>query len=113
MKVQETNFNMYQGDTFIMELRLTDPETGAPLDYTGATATGMLRVSFSDILEAGVFTCVFTDALNGVLRVSMTAEETAALDFAKAFYDIEVLDALGVRRKVLRGKVTLIKEATK
>jgi len=112
-KVQVTNFDIYQGDTLSMVLRLTDTDTGEPIDYTGATARGMLRTNYNDASPAGTFTCVFTDAANGVLSVSMTDEQTAALSFTKAEYDIEVEDAGGSVRKVLRGKATLLREATK
>lgn len=112
-KVQETNINIYQGTTFRMVLRLSNPETGEAIDYTGSTARGMLRVSYADAAPAGTFTCAFTDAANGVLLVSMTDEQTAALNFNKAFYDIEVEDAGGNVRQVLRGVATLYKEATK
>lgn len=113
MNVQEYDFNIYQGSTLRMVLRLTDPENGEPLDYTGATARGKLRVAYTDASPAGEFTCAFTDAANGVLSVSMTDEATAALNFTKAFYDIEVETSGGEVRQVLRGTVTLKKEATK
>lgn len=112
-KVQVTNFTLYQGETFRMVLRLTDPTTGEPVDYTGATARGQMRVNFSDESPAGVFTCAFTDAANGVLQISMTDAETSALNFNKADYDIEVVQAGGIVQRILMGKVTLSREATK
>lgn len=113
MKVQEYNFNIYQGSTLNLVLRLSDIESGEPLDYTGFTARGMIRVRYTDPTPAGEFTCVFTDAANGVLSVSMSSVETGALDFKTAFYDIEIVAPGGSVRQVLRGKVTLFMEATK
>lgn len=112
-KVQVTNFTLYQGETFRMVLRLTDPTSGEPVDYTGATVRGQMRVNYTDPTPAGVFTCAFTDPANGVILVSMTDAETSALNFNKAEYDIEVVDAGGNVQRVLMGKVTLSKEATK
>lgn len=113
MNVQEYNFNIYQGSTLSLVLRLSDPETGQALDFTGFTARGMMRVKYDDAAPAGVFTCEFTDEATGVVSVSMTAAETAALNFSKAYYDIEVVAPGGSVRQVLRGQVTLLKEATK
>lgn len=113
MRVQEYNFNIYQGSTLNLVLRLSDQESGEPLDYTGFIARGMIRVKYNDAAPAGTFTCIFTDAEHGVLNVSMTSGETAALDFSKAYYDIEVVAPGGSVRQVLRGQVTLYKEATK
>lgn len=113
MAVQVTNFNIYQGTTLLMVLRLTDPQTGEPVDYTGFTARGMMRVNYNDVTPAGVFTCEFTDPAAGVLELRMTDAETAALNFTKAFYDIEVEDSAGKVEQILRGQVTLFRNATK
>lgn len=112
-KVAVMNFTIYQGETFRMVLRLSDSESGEPADYTGFIARAMLRVNFNDVTPAGVFTCIFTDAANGVLELRMTDEETEALDFTKANYDVEVEDAGGDVTRVLMGKVTLSRNATK
>lgn len=108
---------IYQGATFKKVVRLTD-STPAAIDLTGATARMQIRAALADetalieLTEANGRALV-TDAENGKITLLITAEDTAALDFTKGVYDMEIEYSDGTVDRVLEGKVKLSKEVTR
>lgn len=111
MKPYEYNFTIQQGETFRRtfinqseELNLSDYES--------------VRMQIRSRPEDE--TIIWDSAVDGLLQLQedrivliISAELTAAFDFTKAGYDIELVKADGTVEKLARGSITLIKEYTK
>lgn len=111
------NLTIYQGSTFKRILRLKDSNDAA-IDLSGATARMHVRATLADtatLLELNETNgrAVVSDAVNGEVTLFVTATVTAALDFSKAVYDLEIQYSDGTVDRVLQGGVTLSKEVTR
>jgi len=108
-----------EGATFSMTFEWRDAN-GAVVDFSSYTD---VRMDIRATKEAGTaiassegetptLVMDLTDANVGVLVVTMTATNTAALDFHRAVYDIEAFNTPTVYRLV-EGSVTLSREASR
>jgi hypothetical protein len=114
------NLIIFQGTTFRRVIRLQDTTVtpAVPIDLSGATVRMHIRAAISDtatLLELNETNgrAVISDALNGEITLLVTAAITAALDFLKAVYDLEIQYSNGTVDRVLQGGVTLSKEVTR
>lgn len=88
-----------------------------PVDMTDATARMHIRATLAaeeTILELTTENSriIIDDAAKTILLV-LTAEETEALSFAAAVYDLEVVESDGTVHRVLEGSLSLRKEVTR
>lgn len=109
------NFEIHQGSTFITTFTV---DADSEIDFASYSSIRMQirkspesAVLWDSAENAGSLTKV--DSKN--IRISLTAAQTAALDFIEAGYDIELVTSAGtpVVDKWLTGTITLIKEYTK
>jgi hypothetical protein len=49
----------------------------------------------------------------GTVTLALTAAQSAALDFDRAYYDIEIVSPAGVVTRLVQGTVTLSREVTR
>lgn len=87
-----------------------------PTNLTGYTARMQLRESVDSedvLLELTSPTELVLDATAGMITVSMTEAETAALTFDTAVYDLELVSSGGISKRLAAGKVTVSKEVTR
>lgn len=119
MRLQKVNFTILQGTTFSYQIKIEN-EDGSAFDLTGYTLRMQARVTLGDsstvITSTGgspnlTITCA-TPA-TGILYISMTPAQTAALDFFTALYDLEGEHDDGDVYRFLQGAITLSKEATR
>jgi len=117
MAAAEYNFTIEQGATFSKTITYYDAN-GALVDLTSYTAAMKARVNKSDtatvIISSGGsqnLTITLGGAL-GTIALAMTATQTAALSFDKAYYDLELTLSSTVTR-IIQGMITLSKEVTK
>jgi hypothetical protein len=106
-----------QGSTFKRIIRLTDA-TPAAIDLTGCTARMHIRQTISDTetlieLTEANGRATITDEAGGEITLLIEDEDTAALDFTKGVYDLEIEYWDGTVDRVLEGKVKLSKEVTR
>lgn len=99
-----------QGGTWSLQFTLRD-SAGSPISLAGASVYSQLRTTYGGTLIETP-TCTVTDAANGVFTVSLSAAETAVLDFSKCLYDVLVVYAGGTREYVARGELTLQRRVT-
>ena len=104
------NFDMEQGATFSQQLACKDAN-GAAINLSGFMPTGAIRQSLDDALPVASFTCAVTDAANGLLTISLTAAQTAAIQPFIFMYDVEVTNGATIY-KVARGNINVIGEIT-
>lgn len=108
-----------QGSDWSLVLTIAD-SGGTAYDLTGVTAAAKVRAAFADVSSIVDITCTVTDAVNGVLTLSLTDTQTAALSAGGAtsrtaalgYWDLKLTVSTLVTR-YLEGRVTLSQEATK
>lgn len=114
------NFTLEQGSTFVQQLIWLD-DNNNPVNLTGCTAHFQFRngptltlgetdLLYFDGTSAGGQ--VFLGGTNGSITLVMTADETAAMTFSKASYDLHILFPSGAVVRLLQGSVTLSAEIT-
>jgi nitrogen fixation protein FixH len=72
------NLTIEQGNTWSASLTFTDG-TGTAINLTGYTFTAQIRPAYSSSTVTATFTCTVTDAIHGVMTLSLTSDQTAAL----------------------------------
>lgn len=85
--------------------------TGAPLDLSGYTVKSQMRKSYSSSTAYNFTTSVY-QALQGKVRLEMTAEQTGAIPPGRYLYDVEITSPSGNKTRVVEGIVTVTPEIT-
>lgn len=105
-----------QGASFRVPLIWKDSD-GLPNDLTDYTARMQVRAAkeATDILleltsENGR---LVLGGLDGTITITLTATETAAIDWCKGVYDLEVVAPDGFVTRLLEGRVSVSKEVTR
>lgn len=112
MAAGKHNITIEQGTTFLLTITLQDG-TGVPIDITGCVVAGMVRLRYGADQPLATFTCTLVNPAQGVFTVGLTDAQTAALDFERGVYDIEIAYPSGTKSRLMQGNVILSKEATK
>lgn len=102
------NLTIYMGDAYDHEITFTDAD-GDPINMAG-TWRAQIRKRVSDAAALVAFTVDTTDAATGVLVLSLTKAETAALTDGGAWWDLEETGA-GVT--YLRGTVAITQDVSR
>ena len=103
------DFRIEQGATFSFTITITT-SAGAIYTLTGATAAAKLRETKASSTSTS-FTCAVAES-TGIITVSLTAVETAAITITSGFWDIELTEGTTVTR-LLEGEVEISQEVTK
>jgi hypothetical protein len=106
------NIIVEQGSTFNKQISVKDP-AGVPIDLTGAVIRGMIRGTYNDVSPLATFTINCPTPTTGIFYIILSAAVTAAFDFVKALYDIEIAYPDGTVVRILQGNVILSREVTK
>lgn len=105
-------YNLYidQGATYTTEIDIAN-DNGEPVDLTNATILSQMRRSPTST-TAYPFNIVITDAVNGKIQFSMTADQTATLSPGRYVYDAQyqINDAVV---RFLKGLVTVYPSVTR
>ncbi len=88
----------------------------APIDITGYTARMKARKDPTD--DVGIdFTIangrITMGTTNGLITISMTATDTAALALFDGYYDLELITPAGAVYQVMSGRFRIVGEATR
>ena len=109
-----------QGTTWSIDLTIQQ-SNGQPMDLTGYTGRCQIRSSaISQTILASPAVTV-TDAKNGKLTISLTADETAAIpvngysysSVSQYVYDLELVDGMGRVMRLLNGYARISPEVTR
>jgi hypothetical protein len=105
-----------QGTTVSIDFQYRT-SAGVPIPLTSYTARMQARPTQSSAVT--VMDCttangqlVVTGA-TGTVTLALTATQSAALDFDRAVYDIEIVSPAGVVTRLVQGTVTLSREVTR
>lgn len=108
------NYNLIidQGSDFAIELKLS--ETGIPTDLTGYSVRAQMRKKASSFTATAAFTCNITDAINGIINMSLDNTTTAGIKAGIYYYDLEIFTAADAFvERLLKGKATVDAEVTR
>lgn len=116
MAAASHDFTIEQGVTTSKSFVWKDSE-GTVIDLTGYSARMQIRSSIDStttLLSAtNANGQLVITAAQGKVTLTLTATETAALDFSTGVYDLELVSNAGVVTRLVEGSVTLSKEVTK
>ena len=101
------NLTIDQGASFSSDVTLKD-SSNALFDLTGYTASAKMAKGYSSTrTRVAMTTTIASDPTTGVVTLSLTATETAALDEpARYVYDLEVTTGASVTR-VIEGIINV------
>jgi hypothetical protein len=106
------NLSIDQGATFTSDVTVKDIN-GEVFDLTGFTAVAKLAKGYASTRTRTTITTTFAaDRTTGVLTISLTANQTAALDPERYVYDVEITSASGVVTRVVEGIITVRPEVS-
>lgn len=112
MSAGKHNIVVEQGSTFKQRLQVKTSD-GTPVNLVGYQVRGMVRLDYADTDPTATFSCVITDAANGIIEVTLSAAVTTALTFTKGVYDIELVTPSSNVIRLVQGNVILSREVTK
>lgn len=93
---------IYQNANLSADITVVNSD-GTLYDLRSYTPTGMLRKSFEDTSPIS-FECTNSDALNGVINISLTKDQTSAMNSNYYVYDVIITDGNNTKTRVLEGK---------
>ena len=106
------DLNITQGSKVSITFTLTD-SGGNPIDLTEHFVNGAIRLRYSDTIPLVILSPSISDPkTSGIVSLSLTSAETAALPVGMAVYDIERFKGPYDVQKVISGKVFIHPEAT-
>jgi hypothetical protein len=115
--VKEVELVIPQGATFIYEITYKDPSNNTPINLTGYTARMQMREKIDD--TATIFSAttengaLFVSGSTGMVVLTIPAAITAAFQFKKVVFDIEIQSAAGVVTRLVKGTMLLDREVTR
>jgi hypothetical protein len=113
MGLQQTNYDVYRGDTF--GLILTFKNNDIPQDITGWTLFFTLKTAVDDPDSSAILKIdwtTHTDPTNGISTLTLTATQTDALAGAY-YYDIQTKNTSSTIQTILYGTMTFTKDITR
>ncbi len=98
------NLIIKQGSTFPQTFQLKQI-TGQPVDLTGYNIRGQIRKTALSRTKIFDFAATITNALNGIIDISLTSEQTISIPIGKYSYDIEIYTNGGFVERIIEGSV--------
>jgi len=105
------NIKIMRGDTEIFVITLTNPDS-TPINLTGSVFASQIRYEYDSTTVAASFNCVITDAVNGVVTLTLPAASSVALNSGAAYWDLQRNES-GVINTILSGKCTILADVTR
>tara|TARA_Y100000114_G_C11680428_1_gene288337 strand:+ start:74 stop:415 length:342 start_codon:yes stop_codon:yes gene_type:complete len=102
------NLSIDQGATFNSDVTVKD-SNGNPFNLTGYTASAKMAKGYQSTKTRTQITCTISgDASTGVITLSLTADQTNALDEGRYVYDLEILQtSSSTITRVIEGIITV------
>lgn len=106
-----------RGDSFDLQVTVTDDATGLPVDITGWTLMFTVKRAADDAADddaaaVAVDVTAHTDAVNGLSTVSLSAAQTAALLGVYA-WDLQARKPDGTITTVVGGHIEFARDVTR
>lgn len=107
----ERNITIYQGDTYIHEVKLRSNAT-TPINIAGRTYSGQIRKSKRSDSVIASFSANITDAANGVVQFSLSSNITTNIQGGVYYFDFQEVNNTVVTT-LIGGKATIQGEVTR
>jgi hypothetical protein len=105
--------NIEQGVDRVIEITLKDKATGLALDLTGWTFAMQIREKYTSATVLYAPAVSIFNALGGVIRITLTDTDTAALPAKALVYDLEGVRPDLTRIRILKGPAIVDPEVTR
>lgn len=99
------------GDTETLRITITD-SAGVPVNIAGRAYNSQVRSTPESSAVLGTFSCVVTDAANGVVTCTLPADVTATFTPQMAVYDVQETQGTSVTTLV-GGPVEILSDVTR
>lgn len=107
------NIQIDQGSTYSQNLTLTDSSL-VPINLSGYDVRGQIRRRYSSTTGLENFTASVISEPSGIISISLTDDQTAALPVSMLGYDIEIYTSGDATvERILNGKVEIFPEYTR
>ena len=107
------NQNIDQGSTYSKSITVYENDGTTIQNLTGYTATSQLRRNYTSTAYTTILATIQTPATNGIIVISLTDEQTAALKSGRYVYDLQITAADETVTRVIEGVITIRPEVTK
>ena len=91
-----------KGTDFDATFNIQNEDNTTPLNLTGYTADAKMKRSYYSASSSD-FVVDFVDRYNGILKISLTNTNTAALDPRRYVYDIVLTSPQSIKTRVIEG----------
>lgn len=102
-----------QGSTFNNIINLTDDITNASINVSGYIIASQMRRSYYSANATANITCTITNAAQGEITMSMSANTTANIKAGRYLFDLKTIDLAGTVSRVLEGIITVTPATTR
>jgi hypothetical protein len=116
MAAEIVNLDVVQGSTFGIRIDVLDDDGVTPVNLNGWAIRGVVKNKYSD-LDSNILINLnpsITDAVNGIIQINLSPEQTAVLPITEAVYDVEKYSLVGSSHavKLIKGKFRIYPEVT-
>lgn len=105
------NISLYQGDTYVHELRLKD-SANAVINISTRTYDGQIRKKRNSETISATFVSTLSDAANGVVLMSLSPSVTANIAAGTYVYDFQQTSGTTITT-LTTGIVTVVGEVNR
>ena len=102
-----------QGTTFSKQITVYENDGTTIQNLTGYTATSQLRKNYTSTAYTTILATIQTPATNGIIVMSLTAVQTAALKAGRYVYDLQITHSDETVKRIIEGVITIRPEVTK
>ena len=106
------NLTIDQGSNFTYDLEVTNAD-GTDFDLTGYTMVAKIAKGYSTTYPRTAFTCTVTNPTEGVVTISLTADQTKALVAGRHVFDVVATHADSTVTRLLEGIVIVTPSVVK
>jgi hypothetical protein len=101
-----------QGSTFSKSITVYQTDGATIQNLTGYTVASQLRKNYTSAAKTTI-NATINNATGGLIVMSLTAVQTAALKSGRYVYDLQITAADSTVTRVIEGVITLRPEVTK
>lgn len=105
------NLEIDQGSDFNTQMILENDD-GTPMDLRGFTVYSQFRKSYGSVLGYTFVTSV-VDPINGIISLGLSGVASSAIKPGRFMYDVEIVNSIPVKTRVVEGIVTINPEITR
>ena len=102
-----------QGSTFSKQITVYETDGTTVQNLTGYTVTSQLRKNYTSTNYETINATISSPATNGIIIMTLTAVETAALKGGRYVYDLQVTYSDTTVNRIIEGLITVRPEVTK